>query len=86
MNPLLEFEELFDLLGLQMDGKIKSYIGEYTSDRNPNDRYSTGYRPRNSKACLTNWKSRLTSKEISRVKSATHKISHKFYDDSLFNE
>jgi hypothetical protein len=83
-NPLLEFIKLFDYLGLKMNKKISTYIDEYSSQKNPNDRDSTKYGPRNAKACVDNWKIRLTSKEIIRVTSTTHEIARKFYNKFPF--
>jgi hypothetical protein len=79
MNPMLEFQKIFDYLRLPIDSTIQSYIEKYTSGNNPVEVESEEYQPRNAMRSLDTWKKRLTTPEIDRVRAATRDIATEFY-------
>jgi len=81
-NPIQKFEEIFHYLDLDMDGRIRGYIEDYTSDRNSEKIETTSYRPRNSRSTLQIWKKRLSATEIARVQASTAEIASQFYENT----
>jgi len=80
MNPIQEFEKIFHYLELEMNENIGHYIAKYTSDKNKTETEVTSYGPRDSKASLETWKTRLTSVECDRIDKATRDIAALFYE------
>jgi hypothetical protein len=81
-NPIQKFEEIFHYLDLGMDGRIRSYIEDYTSDRNSEKIETISYRPRDSRSTLQTWKKRLSETEIARVQALTAEIASQFYENT----
>ncbi len=80
-NPVEGFQEVFDYIGMKLDGKIRNTIIEFTSERNPADAGTTIFKPRNSKASLLTWQTRLTSEEVDKVITQTKTIASYFYNN-----
>ena len=83
VDPVSEFQRIFDYLELNMNNQIREYIEEFTSEMNPKESTSTGYQPRNSKMSLKNWQERLSTDEVERVRNATRNISAQIYEDAF---
>ncbi len=81
MNPISEFEKIFEYLGLELGQQLRQYIVEYTADRNPESLKSAKYSPRSARGSLETWKERLTRDEINRIGEATGEIAVHFYSD-----
>lgn len=81
MDPKPGFNNIYNHLGLKLDGKIMEYIENFTSENNPKVSTSSKYQPRNSKLSLYTWRNRLSDDEIERVKIATRDIASMFYSD-----
>jgi hypothetical protein len=78
-NPIDEYSKLYQTLGLQFSRNVLEKIKESSH---------AGFREtqldefkRDSKSNIWNWKNRLTSEEIQRVKEKTHEIASQFYSD-----
>ncbi len=83
-NPLTEFEDIFRFMNLDFSDEIKNSVEELTSSSNPAEVTKEGrihQLHRDSRANITNWKKRLTTKEIEMVRSITEDISNFFYSD-----
>lgn len=78
-SPVAEYEKIFVYLGLDMQGSIREYIENYSSQRNPKNASSNVYQPRDSKQVLETWRERLTEEEVARIRRATSAIADQFY-------
>jgi hypothetical protein len=83
LNPLVEFQRLFEKLGLDFTNKVQEEIVEYSSESNPS--HSTGVDKLlklNSKKIISHWKSVLSSQEKKRIKEIVGEVSKFYYSDS----
>lgn len=80
-NPLEYFEKIFDYLGLKFTKEISSKIIEHTTDSNSAEATEGKWLSlkRNSAQNVYIWKSRLSEKEIEKIKIGTEKISKLYY-------
>lgn len=93
-NPISEFEKLYQRLNIRFSSKERHIVEKYTSSKNPSNApsytkvlgsdISLGIK-RNSKASIQNWKSRLTTDEISCVRSRTLETANLFYDQQSWH-
>ena len=82
MNPVQEFENIFQYLELEMNKDIRKYFAMYTSDKNLTESQDTSYNPRNSRDSLKTWMTRLTTEEQDRTENLTRDIASLFYEES----
>jgi hypothetical protein len=84
-EPLCAFENLFGKLHLEFSPHIATVIEYYSGTANPSDVFapvgSESTLKRNSKLNVLNWKNRLTSAEIRKIRSKVEDISVAFYSD-----
>jgi hypothetical protein len=75
------FAELFRKLDLEYTPKATARVGQSTSAANPAEQATEtrAFHTRDSAANVDNWKRRLTSDEILRVRRATDELASKFY-------
>jgi hypothetical protein len=84
LAPAREFRNLFSFLGIDFTPGIQRAILDSSSAQNPKevsqkDIYSIYV---DSRANLYNWKNRLDSREIERIRELTQEVAHLYYDDS----
>lgn len=85
INPLEEFEDIFQRTQLPFTDKVKDYITLTTSEANPAEVTKSGkihQLKRDSRKSIKNWKNRLTSNEIEKIYNITSPISQYFYTDN----
>ena len=83
-NPLQAFQELFSRLNLEFSKNVSDAIEFYSNSENPRDVDSPVGEislRRNSELNISNWKQRLNSLEIERVRNQVEDISSAFYSD-----
>lgn len=80
-NPLREFEYIYGRFDLEFTPSAKSGILESSGAYNPVEQRANNEFKRNSKANIQNWKRRLNSEDIEKIKSETSMLSKKFYGD-----
>lgn len=82
-NPVTEFSRLYNALGLTFNQTIANKINEYSGSNNPIDIKGVGDSlKRNSRENIWNWKRRLSSQQIQKIKDATHEIAQNFYSNA----
>lgn len=81
-DPVPEFEKIYKFFGLEFTARVESAILDSSGKHNPIEQQSGSEFVRNSKANITNWKSRLSRSEIQRIKEGTRNISSLFYTDN----
>lgn len=82
INPLDSFKEIYYWLDLEFKKQVEEKILQSTGTHNPVEQNQNNQFIRDSKKNITNWKTRLTEEEISRIYSATKKLSSLFYSES----
>jgi hypothetical protein len=82
-DPVGGFEEVYARLDLRMDPSIRRAIRQQTSADNPAETDTTKYRPRDARASLDTWQTRLTAEEIDRVRRRTSDLASAFYGDDV---
>ncbi|MBI5301515.1 MAG: sulfotransferase [Chloroflexi bacterium] len=82
-NPLVGFRALLERLELNWTPDIEATISKYSLSRDTRDRSrdSPFVLQRNSRANLAHWKTRLTEREIARVKALVQDVSSHFYTE-----
>lgn len=89
-EPIHEFKNLYENLGIEFSENIKECINKYSSSENPGEIpktkpfFSIGRSfefKRDSKLNIKSWKNRLTSSEMERIRSQVESISSVFYSD-----
>ena len=83
MDPVDSFRKVYAELGLEFTTSVRTAIEESSGEQNPSepetgDEFSLR---RNSKENVSNWKSRLTDREILTIKERTSDVSRLFYSD-----
>jgi len=83
-NPVDEFEDLYNVLGLQWDDEVRQKILQYTGSSNPVSAEAgvVHQLKRDSRSLVNLWKEKLTPDQIKRIKEITDPISSIYYDDS----
>ncbi len=84
LDPVAGFKSLYASLGLNFDEKVRDAILTSSGSENPAELsnkniYSVKL---DSRANMDNWKKRLTSDEITRIRKLTEDVSHLFYSDN----
>jgi Sulfotransferase family len=83
MDPTGGFQKIYAALGLEFTTSVQTAIEASSGEQNPSepqrgDEFSIR---RNSKVNVSNWKSRLSDREILTVKELTSDVSRLFYSD-----
>ena len=82
-NPVKHFHAIYKKLDLEFTPCIRSTIGKYSARSNPSKEPALGsFVKRDSKATIGSWKSRLTSREVKRIRVAVEDIASEFYSDA----
>jgi hypothetical protein len=84
LDPITNFQNLYQTLGLDFTERVKNRILTSSSSENPkklskNKTHSVNL---DSRASLDNWKAILTSEEITKIRKITEDVSHHFYTDN----
>ena len=83
MNPMVEFETLFQRLSLDFSPKVQQFIKDSTGDGNPSGTSGNEEQlRRNSAANIRYWKNKLTNDERNRIKELTADIWPLYYSES----
>lgn len=83
LTPLEQFQSLYDRLGLEYTEHAQQVIESFSSSANPSDTDapvgSEEILKRNSASNIWNWKTRLTTSEIEKIRRGVEDISNLFY-------
>jgi len=81
-DPLRGFENLFNKLNLRFSEHVREVIKEHSDAANPSEPPEGGDSlKRDSQSNIWNWKSRLTTSEIEKIRTQVEDISSVFYSD-----
>ena len=82
-NPLEGFHSLYTSLGLTFNQQVERKIFQSSGSENPRElaKKNTHSVRLNSQANLDNWKKRLDSNELDRIRTQTEEITEYFYPD-----
>ncbi len=82
-DPLTQFQLLFDALGLPFNERVREAIVATTKSSNAHEAPANVAHSlnRDSVTNITNWKSRLTAEQISRVREAIGQAADPFYNE-----
>ncbi len=81
-DPLGGFQSLFKKLNIEFSEHIREVIEEYSNPENPSEPPKGGQSlKRDSRSNIWNWKKRLTTLEINRIRTRVEDISKDFYSD-----
>ncbi|WP_158090412.1 sulfotransferase [Mycobacterium sp. IEC1808] len=83
LDPVGSFRKIYATLGLEFTAGVRTAIESSSGEQNPSepqrgDEFSIR---RNSKVNVSNWKSRLSDREILTIKERTSEVSRLFYSD-----
>jgi hypothetical protein len=83
LDPVAGYKSLYESLGLTFDEKVRDAILNSSSSENPTElsKKKVHSVKLDSRANMDNWKKRLTSEEITRIRKMTEDVSHLFYSD-----
>jgi len=84
MDPIPGYRALYKLLGLEFTQGVEKIILNSSSSENPRElsRKKVHGVKLDSRANLDNWKKRLTTKEIERVRTMTEDVCRLYYSDA----
>lgn len=80
-NPLREFASIYREFELEFTSRAQTRILESSGSHNPTEQQAGNEFKRNSRKNILNWKTRLTSEEIEKIKSETNNIASELYHD-----
>ncbi len=88
LNPLAEFQKIFDYFGIVYTDRTKNFIVSTTSQSNSAEAENnvTHQLYRDAKANIYNFKHRLSREEIRHIRKGTENVSHIFYDQEWWDE
>ena len=80
-DPLTGYRDLYAALDLDFTPKVEQTILNYSSSENPNElsKKKVHSVKLDSRANLDNWKKRLSTEEITRIREMTGKVANIFY-------
>jgi hypothetical protein len=83
-DPVAGYKSLYESLGLTFNDKVRDTILNSSSSENPAELSQKKVHSvkLDSRANLDNWKKRLSTDEISRIRQLTEDVSHLFYSDN----
>jgi hypothetical protein len=84
LDPVAGYKSLYASLGLTFDEKAHDTILNSSSSENPTElsKKKVHSVKLDSRANMDNWKKRLTSEEIIRIRKLTEDVSHLFYSEN----
>ena len=84
MSPLNGFKSLFSKIGLEFSEQVAEVVKDHSSLDSPAASNSNYFKDvqRNSISNIRNWRNRLTSSEIERIKSRVHEVSKEYYSEN----
>jgi hypothetical protein len=87
LDPLSGYRTLYGSLGLDFTSRVEQIILNSSSSENPGEvsRKKVHAVKLDSRANLDNWKRRLTSDEITRVRRLTEEVAHIYYPEVEWN-
>jgi hypothetical protein len=87
LDPVPGYRKLYDELGLHFTSKVEKAILNSSSSENPTElsKNKTHSVKLDSRANMENWKKRLSSEEINRIRKITEEAAHLFYPEVNWN-
>ncbi len=87
LDPVSGYRTLYQSLGLDFTSRVEQTILNSSSSENPTElsRKKTHSVKLDSRANLDNWKRRLTSDEIGRIRRVTEEVAHLYYPEVNWN-
>ncbi|HEY9151944.1 MAG TPA: sulfotransferase [Anaerolineales bacterium] len=87
LDPVSGFRSLYQCLGLDFTPRVEQTILNSSSSENPTEvsRKKVHAVKLDSRANLDNWKRRLTSDEIARIRAVTEEVAHLYYPEVTWN-
>lgn len=82
VDPLGEFQSIYEELGLEFTPKVREGIMESSGSHNPVEQRPGDEFRRDSRANIANWKRRLRPEEAERIRERTKDVWKHFYDES----
>ena len=84
LDPIPGFRSLYTSLGLEFTPRVEKIIRNSSSAENPGElsRRKVHAVKVNSRANVNNWKRRLTTEEIERIRKMTDDIAKLYYSDA----
>jgi len=82
LNPVSEFRTLYRELNLNYSPRVEAEILRSSGSQNPSEQQEGQEFVRNSVKNIVNWKQRLSSDEIARIRIGTEGFACQFYSDS----
>ncbi|MCF8069989.1 MAG: sulfotransferase [Desulfobacterales bacterium] len=81
-DPISGYHKIYQQIGLDLTDLAKQRILEFSSAANPVEQHDGHKLKRDSRSNISTWKSRLTAREIERVKKETFDPALKYYSES----
>jgi len=87
LDPVSGYRALYQSLGLDFTSRVEQTILNASSSENPTEvsRKKVHAVKLDSRANLDNWKRRLTSDEITRIRRVTEEVAHLYYPEVKWN-
>ena len=87
LDPVSGYQALYQSLGLDFTSRVEQTILNSSSSENPTEvsRKKVHTVKLDSRANLDNWKRRLTSDEIARIRRVTEEVAHLYYPEVNWN-
>ncbi len=87
LDPVLGYQTLYQSLGLDFNSRVEQTILNSSSSENPTEvsQKKVHAVKLDSRANLNNWKRRLTSDEIARIRRMTEEVAHLYYPEVSWN-
>ncbi len=87
LDPVSGYRALYQSLGLDFTSRVEQTILNSSSSENPTEvsRKKVHAVKLDSRANLDNWKRRLTSDEIARIRLTTEEVAHLYYPEVNWN-
>lgn len=82
LDPLTGFQNIYAKLGLRFAATARGAIEKSSDSNNPIEQVPGKEFMRNSAVNVSNWRNRLTDREILTIKRRTHEVSRLFYTDA----
>ncbi len=83
LNPLDGFRDLYNALNLAFNDKAQTEIVQSSGTQNPSElsKHAVHAYKLDSRANLDNWKRRLTTEEILRIRQITEEVARRYYPE-----
>jgi hypothetical protein len=81
-DPLAEFAQLYDRLGLDFSSAVQRGIERHSRSGNPTEIRKPHAITADSGANVENWKRRLSAEDITVIRRSVEDVSHAFYSDA----